>query len=1613
MKKFIAGMNKDPERVDQLENTYRDALNANIYSIKGAVASEQSNKAIAPDFNDGENPIKEIIGQCSLEDGRIVLFVKLLLREGDPNVSAITVVSPKNNTHEIIYIDEKLNFQSAYTIEATAKISSKNNILVYFTDNYILKETNSETGITYIKEYNPPRVIDITKQINSLAEGSNTLLYGSSEFNVDKLDLFLNAGEIPEFANVRIDEGGGVVTGTYHLALAYKDDDGNETNYLATSNQVYIVSAHEDAFPTDVIAGDPQGSQTNKAIVWNINIPAKSNYSKVQPVVIQRFGGGLNQQSSEFAYKLQEQILPEFTGEPRRIEITYTGLESVAGAAISEVLIDTVRYETAKTLVQLDNRLFLSNLESRGDIGYQRFANSISIKPAIKSISNFDPKYYNVVSLNAGYSVFDRVNNSPGGSNLYSLEADFTKYDIQKNLNDVSFDFSGTTRKGYKDLKLSHKFKSFRRSEIYSFYISFVLKDGTETYAYHIPGRESRNISYDSSEADASFNETDFISDLDPEIGITTEEITNLYPDSKAYQILDTAFIDQNSNDGMGFWENQNEKYPDTIDFDTYSVETETGVPVSQGTIRTLKVRHHKMPSNKDSGFGYVSNDGTQQYSSPPLDASTNMSNTSIQELSLTDKVRILGIRLDNIKIPKFIIEQVQGYKIYYAKREQNNKTILGQSISVPGAFLPNTTQSVGSPNPSPYSAPERSIWFSGSLAASKNGHNQVSRGDQRYQGSPLISFHDFNLLKNKHSLSVATHIDVQKAIVFRQWAGGKGNRKKVDSSTFFVDDAWQVAPIDEVKIKAYVTSVLIASGYFNPDSNAQFGNTAGFGNGALTSINSIYTILPKSITYLPGDTSLKTTGGLDFHGIDRIINFKGETKIVIGLASGLPRLRGWHPEGVVTRSEDGNDFSSWYRSGGYYRINSNNNEEGSKRLFANVDNEELYPNPTDYPIGRPAAFLVNLCSLKTDVYKSFDDQKLVWTGYYKKIEEEDIKGYYEGKSSDAIFGGDTYISRYSFRSTGVPYGFSTLFRQSDSNQASPNDIPFSVDGDIGYIGNISTGEAPSWEETSNWAQSNNTVTSTLFSFLCETDDLLAFRHSADQTAGVTEDEGMLFDKSVASDVIFNGPDNDNTHMDNLLYMNNYSLNQDLRVSVPFPKSLNSTTNFPTRTIRSQNDEGSLRDKYREFLALEFKDIPKNRGDIWKLFALGSVLYMHTERSLFATKGKENLQLGDGSQAFIGSGDIFQQDPDELIPTSEGYGGTDSQFASLTTRYGQFFFNKRDKKAYIYSEGVVEASAAGMEKWFLENTPYEIEQYGIDLDINYRTDSPTDFFGFAAAYDPKFKRILLTKRELVPTETLIADLALGVVQIQNNIFVEIDASGGKPRSIDFSETKFFRSSGWTVSYYPELKIWGSRHTYVPRLYSNTAEEYYSLINAGDSTDTSTIIWEHSDYTKSTTFFNVESKFEFEYIDNTNKGYSKVFSSIYYSADIVNIKEKGTLIHKHINPGFTDVYVYNTRQISSTLSLSYIENCRLVNDLWYMNQFRDIALIDPITNLPSETETMFIEEGIVNDLYRDNNKSWFAQSRFTDTYLGVRLSSTDNDNFVYLYSAGTKHRNSYR
>ena len=138
------------------------------------------------------------------------------------------------------------------------------------------------------------------------------------------------------------------------------------------------------------------------------------------------------------------------------------------------------------------------------------------------------------------------------------------------------------------------------------------------------------------------------------------------------------------------------------------------------------------------------------------------------------------------------------------------------------------------------------------------------------------------------------------------------------------------------------------------------------------------------------------------------------------------------------------------------------------------------------------------------------------------------------------------------------------------------------------------------------------------------------------------------------------------------------------------------------------------------------------------------------EESLFAAKGKQSLQLKDGSESFVGSGDIFQQEPDEILHTQGGFGGTQSQWAALTTRHGYFFVDRKSKKVFLMKDKLDEISQLGLEKWFRENLDIELFNFGFDPVCNY--DNPILNLGLHSIYDPKHKRIILTKKDLRPTD---------------------------------------------------------------------------------------------------------------------------------------------------------------------------------------------------------------------------------------------------------------------
>ena len=1907
--KFLKGMFKDSGRIDQPDNTYRDAINLIIDDKKAAVANEYGTEYIGEltytyyvpgDINATPRIVSLTpIGTIKLDDNSLIVFGQAVepyiltpsnLDGGVESIfSGIFKVTPNSKKVTLLYLTigqvtptgvlarpflpDHLNFSIQHPITGEYRLSPGGDILIYFTDNNYTIRTDPATGIEYVSNYNPPRVFNVSKQERALIFNPDpTILYGDDKKTTVLLNIFMETPRIPQLSDVAILQGGALEVGAYYLALALADEDLTETNVVTVFNPIYIVPNAEATVPYEMITGAPVGAQTNKMITWSLGSTAKYlQYKYVIPYVI-RFSG-----TELLAYKLNPVECGSVT------QIIYTALEKAQAAAPSDIILDKIKYLAAKSIAQLDNKLYMANLVGRKDIGYQRFANNIRLETVIDLRPLFDPRHYDIFNLNRGYAkmVFPDQTAFSNNSNTAGTWPKFEWLTTREGLTDSyiknvirplqNATTTGLTQdisnNGYRNALYNTFRKGYRRGEVYAFYISFILKDGSETYAYHIPGRRSRGTE------SGVFNGNLAVDD-----GYTIfkpQEITSTDPQAYIYQYLDTSLaipntpvtygnqsnlpqyggntgIPQNkiiivsfpgqttlpgqtvivgnaagqsttkvintinpnvpsagftevlfttfvtgfaytqavggyisvppATDGTGdintaYWQNLNETYPNTADFDVWDVNANGNGILSPESVtnREQLVRHHKMPSNHRGDRSTVT--PNIDFSSP-TGFPTEGLNIRRDSVDFKETVRILGIQLTNIKIPKFILKQVQGYKVYYAKRTQGNKTILGQSLAHPAT--PYLAANLNNTRTKASAGPFYNIWLleghhkiggvhtSDALWVPPIPTGQVLRPGQ-YLAQPVIKFHDFNLLRTRSTLTSATHIDVQYVITMQNWTGGYKGAMRVEPPgtvgttvpglpngsrlTFFTsfrsgsgDDeyAWVHPDLgNTINFNATPDSVFydilgpqvlwgnvyIGAMYNNPgragidvgvratgpeDGTSPWGTNKGIDYAAsgfnliptqeqlLNNYQTIFMLDSDSATYIDGLSILKSSPGASYKGANYIFNAYGESGIVLGLVSGLPSLGGYR----------GNRWSYWGLLGLAYQIRNSGSTAGTttdrRDFYLELQNYEhsttsslnleafknilgaLIPTsltqlPQTYvaadfsgagltpnlpvissePTGRPNVYLINLCAKKTDVFAPFDEQQLVWTGYYKEIEvfnydvgESDGQSYYAGASSASIFGGDTYICKYSYRTTSANFGLAHFTKgKNNTNITGTNndfiygDIPFNMNGTTGvppdsynvlnFGGaantintiNISASESTGGVETNNWSLGGVEPFTTVYQVIVESDDNINYRHAGDPIKGVSEVNSVFFDKYVASEVLWRSPLFDLTKMDNILYNDHYSAVQDLRVTIPFPKRDVSTSLFPNRVIRSQTQDGTFADQYRYILAFDYKDFAVNKGEITNIFNLNALLYIHTENSLFRTKGKQNLELGDASQAYIGSGDLFAQEPDEFVQSIEGYLGLQNKFGSLVTKDGYIFVARRARKIFMVSDKISDLTELGLNSWARENIPFIAEAYGWDPDFTQvLSDSPTFQFGFIISYDPLFKRTLITKRELAPTEYFISRFNDGTIYYQPRINWFMGGDGRPLKQVPDGE--YFIESGWTISFSHTLSVWASRHSYTPKMYGYNFDFMYSF--SGNQ------MYEHSDLLNPGSFYGNIYNFEIDCIftgeikrtqqgTSSTKGMSKLYSAFTYTADVFQKFDISSLPKQQFDPGFTSYYVYNTTQISGEEALQYLANIRKVDSEWTLNNFRDMAATDfnnslnqgqvtvagklyggSITHVPYLQ--MFTSEGVINNSYINPDKLWYDKKKFVDKFVGIRLIyNNQTRNLINLYGVTAASRVSAR
>tara|TARA_R110000824_G_scaffold154479_10_gene326652 strand:+ start:2197 stop:6732 length:4536 start_codon:yes stop_codon:yes gene_type:complete len=1498
LNKLVKGMNQDVNPIDQPPGSYRFAFNAVNDRELGAVSNELGNL----NLGDGIPVGYEIIGFIDIHDytsdTKFVIFMKDNLGN---NISLIGKVTFNNSFVQLLWDggqapEEKLNFSARFPIEGEYKINATGEVSIYWTD-----------------DNNVPRMVNLTA-------------LPTVPYDVSLLDLFPKIKAYPQIALDSVGSSAGTLrTGAYQLTVCYMTEDGAVTSYLDISNPVYINDESEglsndscnawgssSLFPSQY-GGADGGTPSSKSIKWVVS-NLDTAYAYIVPCIVRTID------QAKDAVVIDREAIP-ITGAS--IDIIYTGYEEAHEELLAAVQIPKESYTKAKTVAQVDDVLYWGNLEKQKiDIGYQRYANSIQIYRK---------------ELNPGFN--DAVTRDITG--LGSVT-----WDMSKAAGVDGYDMS--TVKGYK------------RGEVYAFYITWVLKDGSETVAYHIPGRPPQAYTrWEDNNGVPVTEDMPVLSTTKSSMGPNPHPFVSqlahwanpvgLYNFSGYGANMAQNHTQGNAGRGFNFWQNETETYPTTDDFDVcIYVAGPVGFdgffnlsdPVDaanygfgQASLQGQKVRHHyfPLPDNNSSNTQNRSHVAFSHGSTPGRHCFNPQ-----------------GIQVNCVSIPPFIVEACVSYKIYYLEKTNENMVCLGSTL----------IQS-GRENCNPHKVDFGEHWMC-------MPHQILGTASEDDFVTPFFVAEPLDLMQTGDDISKIDYItfDPHMATVF-EGSGFSIYAKDSYGATFSSTKETHVA-MDMSKNNYYggvSSAFLVLSGKTRVPSGAIFGGISGFS-----------------------------------HPID---NEGGTTTMAFEVYDAFSAQNHRADNGAVL---------SWYATTGtaWPTTNSPNWTDGSNNWHMRQR-------------------FCNFMSFKSDVHYGFQDQRMfVYTGYSEAIDPAlaggnggymhrgtfGITGANAKGEGPITMGGDVHIGYY-----GVD-----KYRETERR---------GVSGMNAYTHVYAAGASGSGNEAITGSNAGAFMTGSVIkdyvvrNYITESRIHAQWRHA--------NEDAQAFYPAYP----INHPrllDHESPGKSWPIMNRDYIAGNNTRLLRAWDgdDELQTFTDFPTRIIRSvKYNQSGLEDNFRVYLPDDFRDLPRHRGELWKVQSYLNIIVPHMERALYMTKGKETLQMSDASEAYLGTGDLFEKDPAEILVTDSGHAGTGSQWASITSEFGYFFVDAEAGKVFILGEKLEEISMYGMRAFFRDNletgSMANVLNPGIPFPLNY--DNPIYNIGLTAAYDAQLKRFILTKKDVIQTTALPA----GTVWDDEARWFRLAPLAWETIGKLVARHEYWEEfNEWTISYDPQRKHWISFHGYIPKIYLSTINELQSFYGYNlDGGSTRIGLWTHNvshQLVNPGRFRSTLYPFMVEFIDNQAPDVVKAYRSIDYTVESIN----RDLAVEITNP-FEFISVYNSNQESGLIATTG-NNVRRVDRMWFFNDFRDLAvntnnfpsLVDPMTHttgnftsgligtllIPGGQTTRYMPG--ININFIDNTKNWFDRRRFVDKWAGFRLIHSNNPgNLVSLYMVNAHKKISYR
>lgn len=446
---FLKGMVKQASGKQQPEGSWNFALNALFGSWDGdsaSITNEVGNEVcfgVVDEYTDPLNPpiIEQnytLIGASILVDNKFVLFFsRFLITDSEP-ITIIGIHDPINCNFEILVKTNCLGLYPHRQLNIRTRIIKGCERVVYFTD----KITSYKAiNLDFLEQYLaldsgtglPTHNLDNTDPLYA-----NLAVNYSSAWNCVKFNHFLSfdPGCI-ELIDVR-DSGGNIKAGSHQFTMRYLDDDLNPTNWKPLTHPIFV---YLEGVRNKNADGETPGTVTSKSIKFKL-IDLDPTFTFVQLGVASAIDGTGDIDEAFILDKLQIFTVGGIT----EVFYTYYGFDSTTHviSSLAQLTVPTIPLQGVVSHEITDNRLLLGNTTNPvEDWGLLQRA-SLLAKTKWRMYKDYD---------------LDPNKTGPREENAAKNSV-------------ILFDR-----------------KTLMRDEVYSLGVVFLLEDGSETPAMHIPGR--------------------------------------------------------------------------------------------------------------------------------------------------------------------------------------------------------------------------------------------------------------------------------------------------------------------------------------------------------------------------------------------------------------------------------------------------------------------------------------------------------------------------------------------------------------------------------------------------------------------------------------------------------------------------------------------------------------------------------------------------------------------------------------------------------------------------------------------------------------------------------------------------------------------------------------------------------------------------------------------------------------------------------------------------------------------------------------------------------------------------------------------------------------------